>query len=151
MRSDAEGGDLMGHTPYGYRIKNGVAVIVEDEAECVRRIFENYINGMSLCEAAKAAGHPIVHSSVKRILTRVCYCGDDFYPAIIDKALFQQAGMELKKRFASMNRTGKTSRVVPKPQTEFVFSAPERCFDDPYEQAEYQYSLIESKVVKWQK
>ena len=47
----------MGHTPYGYRIENGAAVINDQEAECVRQIFENYISGMSLTEAAKAAGH----------------------------------------------------------------------------------------------
>ena len=68
----------MGHTPYGYRIENGAAVINEAEAECVRRIFDNYISGMSLAESAKAAGHPVVHSSVIRILSRECYCGDDF-------------------------------------------------------------------------
>ena len=71
----------MGHTPYGYRIENGAAVINEAEAECVRRIFNNYISGMSLREAAKAAGHPLVHSTVKRMLTKKYYCGDDFYPA----------------------------------------------------------------------
>lgn len=30
----------MGHTPYGYRIENGAAVINEAEAECVKRIFD---------------------------------------------------------------------------------------------------------------
>lgn len=71
----------MGHTPYGYRIENGCAVINETEAECVRRIFDNYIGGMSLSEAARAAGHPLVHSTVKRMLTKKYYYGDDFYPA----------------------------------------------------------------------
>ena len=114
----------MGHTPYGYRIENGAAVINEAEAECVRRIFDNYISGMSLREAAKAAGHPLVHSTVKRMLTKKYYCGDDFYPAIIDISTFHTANSELK------------------PLTQY---------DDPYEQAQYLYSLIESKVVKWQK
>lgn len=71
MRSDAEGGDLMGHTPYGYRIENGMAVINPDEAGHVRQIFHNYIEGMSLSEAAKAAGHPMVHSMVRRMLSRM--------------------------------------------------------------------------------
>lgn len=73
----------MGHTPYGYRIENGAAVIDDQEAECVRSIFNNYIGGMSLSEAARAAGHPLVHSTVKRMLTKQYYCGDDFYPAMI--------------------------------------------------------------------
>ena len=141
----------MGHTPYGYRIENGAAVINEAEAECVRRIFDNYISGMSLTESAKAAGHPVVHSSVKRILSRECYCGDDFYPAIIDAAVFHRANSELKRRADKKNQTGKTRRKSPVPETEFTFSPPQTQYDDPYEQAQYLYSLIESKVVQWQK
>ena len=93
----------MGHTPYGYRIENGIAVINEAEAECVRQIFDHYISGKSLTEAAKAAGHPVVHSSVKCMLRRACYCGDDFYPPIIDRAVFQKANSELKLRAANKN------------------------------------------------
>ena len=141
----------MGHTPYGYRIENGAAVINEAEADCVRQIFDNYISGMSLTESAKAAGHPVVHSSVKRILSRECYCGDDFYPAIIDAAVFHKAKNELKRRADNKNQTGTTRRKIPKPETEFTFSPPLTQYDDPYRQAEYLYGLIESKVVKWQK
>ena len=141
----------MGHTPYGYRIENGTAVINDQEADCVRRIFDNYISGMSLREAASAAGHPLVHSTVKRMLTKKYYCGDDFYPAIIDISTFHTANNELKRRADNKNQTGKTRRIVPKPETEFTFSPPLTQYDDPYEQAQYLYSLIESKVVKWQK
>lgn len=141
----------MGHTPYGYRIENGTAVINENEADCVRRIFDHYINGMSLDEAAKSAGHPIVHSSVKRILTRECYCGDDFYPAIIERATFQQANEELKRRSANQNQSEKKRRTIPKPLTEFVIDPPQLHYEDPYKQAEYLYSLIESKVIKCRK
>ena len=141
----------MGHTPYGYRIENGAAVINEAEAECVRRIFDNYISGMSLREAAKAAGHPLVHSTVKRMLTKKYYYGDDFYPAIIDISTFHTANSELKRRADNKNQTGKTRRIIPKPETEFTFSPPQTQYDDPYRQAEYLYGLIESKVVKWQK
>ena len=141
----------MGHTPYGYRIENGAAVINEAEADCVRQIFDNYISGMSLTESAKAAGHPVVHSSVKRILSRECYCGDDFYPAIIDAAVFHKAKNELKQRADNKNQTGKTRRKIPRPETEFTFSPPLTQYDDPYRQAEYLYGLIESKVVKCQK
>lgn len=141
----------MGHTPYGYRIENGIAEINEEEADRVRHIYDNYIGGMGLSEAARSAGHPIVHSSVKRILTRECYCGDDFYPAIVDRATFQKANEELKRRAANLNQTGRKRRTIPKPLTEFVIGSPQMHHDDPYEQAEYLYSLIESKVVKCQK
>ena len=141
----------MGHTPYGYRIENGTAVINDQEADCVRRIFDNYIGGMSLREAAKAAGHPLVHSTVKRMLTKKYYYGDDFYPAIIDISTFHTANSELKRRADNKKQTGKTRRKSPEPETEFTLSAPQTQYDDPYEQAQYLYSLIESKVVKWQK
>ena len=111
----------MGHTPYGYKIENGAAVIDETEADCVRQIFDNYISGMSLREAASAAGHPLVHSTVKRLLNRKCYCGDDFYPAIIDAAVFHRAKSELKQRADNKNQTGKTRRIIPK----FITSQPD--------------------------
>ena len=38
----------MGHTPYGYKIENGKAVIDETAAEKLRKLFDNYLNGMSL-------------------------------------------------------------------------------------------------------
>ena len=41
----------MGQIPYGYRIENGAAVIVPEEAAQIRLIFQNYIAGMSLQSA----------------------------------------------------------------------------------------------------
>ena len=38
----------MGHTPYGYSIENGCATIKEDDAEKIRKLYENYISGMAL-------------------------------------------------------------------------------------------------------
>ena len=58
----------MGQIPYGYRIKNGAAVIISAEAAQIRLIFQNYIAGMSLQSAARAAGHPMAHSTVRRML-----------------------------------------------------------------------------------
>ena len=87
----------------------------------------------------------------KHMLTKKYYYGDDFYPAIIDIETYQKANKELQSRTASSNQTGKKRRITAKPQTDFVFSAPEMQYDDPYEQAEYLYSLIERTVVKWQK
>ena len=34
-----------GHTPFGYRIENGRAVIDEEKAARVRQIFESYLSG----------------------------------------------------------------------------------------------------------
>ena len=141
----------MGHTPFGYRIVNGSPVIVESEAECIRMIFQNYLDGMGLADAGKYAGYPAVPGTIKRILTRDCYCGDAFYPPIIEKEMIQRAKAEVKRRAVSRNRIGKTRRVKPVPQSDFVMRKPLEEYDDPYQQAEYLYSLIESNVIKCQK
>ena len=44
-----------GHTPYGYRIENGRAVIKEDEALKIREIYKNYLSGKGYMDAAKNA------------------------------------------------------------------------------------------------
>lgn len=43
----------MGHTPYGYRIINGKAVIDEQSAERIKILFQSYLTGDSLATAAK--------------------------------------------------------------------------------------------------
>lgn len=35
----------MKHTPYGYRIIGGKAVVNEEEAEIIRKICDNYLSG----------------------------------------------------------------------------------------------------------
>ena len=140
-----------GHTPYGYRIENGIAVVCEEQAAQIRKIYEGYLGGLSLRNAAKEAGITATHSSVKRLLQNPHFLGDDFYPAIIDSDTFHRANCELKRRAANKKQTGKSRREIPVPESEFTVSPPQTHYSDPYEQAEYLYSLIESKVVKWQK
>ena len=43
----------MGHTPYGYRIENGIAVIDEEAAEVVREIFRLYNDGVGRLRIAR--------------------------------------------------------------------------------------------------
>ena len=73
-----------GHTPFGYRIENGVAVVCEGEAAQIRKLYEGYLNGLSLVAAAAEAGLTLKHTSVKCIMQNPHLHGDDFYPAIID-------------------------------------------------------------------
>ena len=51
----------MGHTPYGYRIENGVAVIDEAAAGRLRKLYKNYLSGMGLQMAAAEAGIQTYH------------------------------------------------------------------------------------------
>jgi len=94
----------MGHTPYGYRIEDGKAVIDEAAAAQVRELYKNYLSGLSLTNAAKEAGLDLLHSGAKRMMRNMHYLGDDFYPAIIDKESFDAVEIELNKRSTKLGR-----------------------------------------------
>lgn len=137
-----------GHTPFGYRIENGVAVICEDQAEQIRKIYTGYLGGLSLRNAAKEAGIKMVHASVRRLLQNPHLLGDDFYPAIIDRETFDAFEKERKRWEKALGRDNmqkKTVEPVPAP-TSFRMAQAAQIFSDPYQQAEYIYSLIESEV-----
>lgn len=136
-----------GHTPFGYRIENGSAVIAPNEAEQIRQIYSGYISGQPYIEAAKNAGLTMTHSSVKRLLQNTHYLGDEFYPAIIDKEIFNAAEAERLHRLEIMGRTYKTRTAKDDFQvkTRFSIKPVTRQLKDPYEQAAYLYSLIESE------
>lgn len=126
---------------YGYKIINGKETVDEQEAAIIIKIFNGYLSGMSLRDAAVNAGKAMVHSTVKRIICNFCYVDDDFYPAIISRQTFSRANAELIRR--SEKRVGKKRLRTPPVYTQFKITAPEKHYDDPAVQAEYIYSLIE--------
>jgi len=84
----------------GYKVKNKRLVIDEEGAKIVRRIFEDYINGISLRKLVdqlqKEGFHPktskgSLHGTLYAILNREYYCGDLEHPAIITKEIFDKA------------------------------------------------------------
>lgn len=134
----------MGHTPYGYRIENGKAVVDEDQAAQIRKIYEGYLGGLALMEAAKAAGLKLYHGSAKRMMQNRHYIGDDYYPAIIDQATFDAALVERQKRAKSLGRVFEPKEAeTPPPVTQFTIGKVRRKYEDPFKQAEYTYGLIE--------
>ena len=137
-----------GHTPYGYRIENGTAFICEEQAWQIRKIYEGYLSGLSLRNAAREAGVKLPHASVRRIMQNPHYLGDDFYPAIVDRETFDAFEAERKKRERALGRSGRERKKVETPPapTSFRMAPEEQAFGDPYRQAEYIYSLIESEV-----
>lgn len=138
----------MGHTPYGYRIENGKAVIDEAAALQVRKLYKNYLSGMSLVNAAKEAGLDLLHSGAKRMMRNKHYLGDSFYPAIIDKESFDAVEAELGKRSSKLGREDRyKASPVKKTPTAFRLSDVTENYDNPIRQAEYLYSLIESEVI----
>ena len=139
----------MSHIPYGYRIENGRAVIDEDAAGRVRTLFDAYLSGDSMNTAAGKAGIKSFHAGIGRMLTNARYLGDGFYPAIIDADTFAAAEAKRASRAEKLGRIQK-----PKEPEKAVFPTSFRMregtekFDDPFEQAEYAYSLIETEVEK---
>ena len=99
----------MGHTPYGYRIENGVGVIDEAAAGKLRKLYKNYLSGMGLHMAASEAGIQTYHGTAKRLLMTKHYLGDDFYPAIIDVETYQKTLEELINRAAALGRLIRTT------------------------------------------
>ena len=137
-----------GHTPYGYRIENGAAVIHEEEAAQIQKMYEGYLGGLSLIAAADEAGITMTHSSAKRIMQNSHLLGDDFYPAIIDQETYDAFEAERQRREQALGRDTrkkKTMEARPAP-TAFRMRKPVMVNTDPYKQAEYLYSLIESEV-----
>ena len=137
----------MGHTPFGYRIENGTAVIDEAAATQIRDLYKNYLSGLSLTNAAKEAGLTLLHSGAKRMMQNRHYLGDDFYPAIIDQASFDAVSAELNKRSTQLGRNDRyIAPTAKKPPTAFRLGDITENYENPIRQAEYLYSLIESEV-----
>lgn len=138
----------MKHTPYGYEIVNGRAVVIEDQADKIRKIISNYLSGLSLIAAAQAEGINMTHSSVKKMIQNKRYLGDDFYPQIITHEQYDAFETERMKRAMALGRTSlqREKRTPIIPSAAFRMPPVNRKFDDPIKQAEYAYSLIESEV-----
>lgn len=137
----------MKHTPYGYDIVGGMAVINEEQAAVIRRICDNYLSGMSMTQAARTAGINATHSVVKRLMLNKHYLGDDFYPAILTAETHQAVEAERQRRDALYKgiRYSKKEVEISIP-TSFTMCKLSTRYKDPVKQAEYAYSLIESEV-----
>ncbi|MGB4627519.1 MAG: recombinase family protein [Erysipelotrichaceae bacterium] len=139
----------MGHVPFGYKIINGDAHVFEEEALKIKNFFKNYLSGLSLKKAAKNAGIDTYHGTAGRMLRNKRYLGDDFYPAIIEKEIFEKAEAEREKRARSMGRIFE-SKIKKEPEiiTDFSVGQITEEYSDPFLQAEYLYSLIKEEEVQ---
>lgn len=132
--------------PYGYRIVNAKAVIDESEAEKVKMLYCEFLATGSMRNAAMKVGIDKVHSVIGRILKNKVYLGTDYYPQIIDDALFS-AVQELRERNAkNQNRIHEYKTVEKAEIGSFHIGIVDKKYDDPYKQAEYAYGLIEENT-----
>ena len=72
---------------------------------------------------------------------------DDYYPAIIDKELFDNAEEERLSRANQLGRVRELkAKETPAVPLHFTMGQQTKVIYDPFEQAEYAYSLIESEM-----
>lgn len=138
----------MQHTPYGYDIADGRAVVNEEKAGVLRRICGNYLAGMSFVSAAQKEGLQMSHCGVKRMMQNRRYLGDSFYPPILTEEIMQAVETERLKREKALGRDRRTKKEKAEITVHTQFSVPRTAqkYKDPVRQAEFAYSLIRNEV-----
>jgi hypothetical protein len=113
----------------------------------VRTLFEAYLAGDSMNTAAEKVGIQASHSEITRMLTNVRYAGDEYYPAIISRNTLVAAAEERLRRAEKLGRIRepKEEKGIVMPIA-FRMREETEQFDDPFQQAEYAYSMIETEV-----
>lgn len=92
-------------------------------------------------------GLKLFHGSAGRMLRNTHYLGDEYYPAIIDQELFDKAEEERQSRASQLGRIRELKvKETPAVPLHFTMGKQIQEFDNPFKQAEYAYSLIESEV-----
>ncbi len=89
---------------YGYGIKNGKIVVISNEAEIVKQIFCEYASGKILKEIAADLSERCIEyfdgkcnwnkNNVVRIIQNRKYIGENEYPVIIDRELFEKVNCQ---------------------------------------------------------
>lgn len=103
------------HMPMGYQMINGEIRIDGQKSKTVVRIYEDYVTGKSMLAIAKGLkedGIPNAndktnwtHGAVGRILENTKYLGDDFYPPLISKEIYDKAQLKRKQTETRLGRT----------------------------------------------
>lgn len=136
----------MTHTPYGYKIEKGQAVIDESIAEKVRQLFIEFLNCGSMRAAAVKVGIDKTHSVIGRLLRNEVYLGDEYYPQLIDDELFQKVQEQRNSNARSQNRLRDYIKQTPVAENiQYRIGKVQQRYENPYQQAEYAYGLIEEE------
>lgn len=103
------------HMPIGYKLVDGKIQLDEPKAAVVKRIFADYLSGVSTSALAKRmtemgflnANNKASwnHGSIGKILENVKYLGDEFYPQMISTELFEQVQKHRKERCDQLGRS----------------------------------------------
>ena len=107
---------------YGYKISDGEIRTDENQREIVLKIFESYLEGNSIRQVMQELneagipspnGKPWVHGAVGNVLENNRYAGENQYPAIISKEMFEQAQARRQEISKKLGRTAKAEREKP--------------------------------------
>lgn len=109
------------HMPMGYKMVDGKILVDEEKSKTVKRIYLEYLKGKSLIAIAKVLNEEEVpnannrinwtHSAVGRILENTKYMGDEFYPELIDKAIFNKVQAKRKQKENQLGRTAQPNSM----------------------------------------
>ncbi|MGI6622129.1 MAG: recombinase [Acetivibrionales bacterium] len=98
-------------------------------------------------DVAKKAGIDCYHATASKMLQNKHYLGDEFYPPLLMRRHLKKQELEKRKR---AEKLGRIWEPKDEPETDYPIKFKAKPlvqkYDDPYKQAEYAYSLIESEV-----
>lgn len=126
LKGAAKNGHFCGKAPIGYRKINKKLVIDDLESEVVKEIFDDYVNGLSVCTITKKLNNKNAlnrnwrTTTIDRMLSNYIYCGDYLYgkraknmkpihlenicPAIIDKETFKMVQTQKERNLKNYTR-----------------------------------------------
>ncbi|TCK89110.1 recombinase-like zinc beta ribbon protein [Natranaerovirga hydrolytica] len=112
------------HMPMGYRMGKGKVFLEEEKARVVRKVFADYLSGISTHAIAKeltAKGIPNAnnkpswnHGSVGRILENIKYLGDEMYPQMIESEVFEQVQNRREEQRQRLGRVKQPNNINSK-------------------------------------
>ena len=126
LKGAAKNGHFCGKAPIGYRKINKELVIDDLESEVVKEIFDDYVNGLSVCTITKKLNNKNAlnrnwrTTTIDRMLSNYIYCGDYLYgkrakniepihledvcPAIVDKETFKMVQTQKERNLKNYTR-----------------------------------------------
>lgn len=103
---------LNGSAPFGYKVVNKLPVIDDNQATLVKWLFETYVSNHSLNATVKAfnkgAGTHHPYNTIRQWIDNPRYYGEDGFPAIIPKELWDKAHTIREKRGTRRTKNGLT-------------------------------------------
>lgn len=133
-------------TYYGYSIVDGELVVIEEEKEKIKSLFQTYLSGCSIAKAGCEAGISGHHSTLGRILSNRVYLGTEDYPRIIEDELFNQVQEKRQIRKDKLGHNFKAEEKKLNIPTAFTWIVREEVYEDAYSRASGLFDQIEVRL-----